>query len=485
MKNIFVLLSLALVLAWLPTGAQAQGISERLNQSLDAMVNHTPPGVHETNRRTVVTGGSLAVKLETGRVDAFGFRAPSVSVGCGGIDAFFGAFSMISKEVLVQALRAIVTGALQYAFRIALKVLCQSCEQIMGTIADGLQKANQYLGDMCNVTNNFLESRWPSGDVASKLRGESVGTSIGVTDDRADAGKWGSTNNIIRDIFSYAPDRAESALPEYGNHLYNAVKKAESNVFYWLGTNSSFHEEMMSLIGANVVCAPEVGDDCPPPQEGPNVTSTRQGGEIHANRYAPVLTFEFLVTGDSGVVDDGAADISAAIWKCNDTGGRFPCLAPSAGTMEGYLSVHERMRRAFLGDGDSSGILYKMRYNYTDALTLEEGRWLQGGGNMVGMVMDLATKDYNAALGWVNDYGELIAADYTFALINDAMIKIRQAMAEQPSNNLREQQEMIDEAFLRVRDDYMKIQARAQGKSAAYDAYLARAASLSGRYSSR
>lgn len=481
MNKLLLLLSFALLLAWVPVDAEASGISDRLNSSLDAMANYTPPGVHESNRRTVISGGSLSVKLQSGRVDAFGFRAPSISVGCGGIDAFFGAFSMVSKEVVVQALRAIVSGVLQYAFRVALKVLCQSCEQIMGTISDALAKANQYLGDMCNATNMFLETNVGQvDDVANKIRSQMGLNASGGSDDAADAKKQGSWISSVGSFVNSLPGPVSESLPEYGNHIYNAVKKSEGNVFYFLGTDHTFYEEIMSLVGAQVVCAESVGSGCPGRVDGPNVSSSQEG-ETHTNTYYPVLGFEYLVLGDTGTVNEAGGSIGAAIWKCNDTGGDTPCLAPSAGTLDNYVSVYDRMLNAFLGSDGKSGILYKLRYNYTEAMTAEEERWMIGGGNIVGMLIDLGTKDYQTARDWLLEYGELIAADYTYTLIYDSLVKVRQAMAEQSSNKLATQNELLNTAFDNIRADYSKIQERHQGRSVAFDAYMSRLQALSAR----
>lgn len=475
MNRILIALAFMLLLSLVPAAANASGISDRLESSLNAMVNYTPPGVHDSNRRTVISGGSLAVKLQTGRVDAFGFRAPSISVGCGGIDAFFGAFSMVSKEVVVQALRAIVTGVLQYAFRVALKVLCQSCEQLMGTIGDALAKANQYLGDMCNATNNFLESRLSTDDAALKVRAQMGLTSTGAADDANEArqaGSWASSLKDFVDKMPNPPGRAE--LPEFGNHLYNAIKDAEGNVFHFLGPGTTFYDELMSVIGTKVVCSQDIAAHCPGKVDGPGVTSSGQAGETYTNTYDPSLTFDFLVNGAADRVDAAGDSIPREFWKCNDTGGEYPCLAPQPASLDGYVSVRQRMENAFLGADGSSGILYKMRYRYTEALTPEEELWMRSGGNVVGMLVDLSAKDYNTAVDFLMEYSEFIAADFTYSLLIDSIIKVRQSLAEQPTDRLAEQREMVQRSVDTIRADYIKIQERAQTKGVAFDAYLAR-----------
>lgn len=485
MNKLLILLSLAVLFALAPSHAHAQSsISDKITESLDAMVNYTPPGVHETNRRTVVSGGSLTVKMQTGSVEGFAFRPPSISTGCGGVDAFFGAFSMISKDVLVQALRGIVTGALQYAFRIALKVLCQSCEQIMSEIASTLQAANRWLGDMCNTTLNFLEGKYPSENVAAKARAENANVQQGTTEDTASSKKWGSFRSAMEDFRNASPD-ADAAVkanfPEYGNQLYMLMQAAEDTTFYWLGDKSQFYEEMISLVGTVIVCS--AGDDgCPLPSSEADTVHAEQDGAVTKNHYRPVLSFEYLVSGNTMAANDDGTARPGAIWECLSHGGDIPCKGMRPGTLDGYVSVTERMRRAFLGYGTNPGIINKLHDSPTAALTTEEERWLLAGGSMVGMVLDLAIKDRGSAIGWVEDYGEVLAAEFTFNMVIEFLTKLRQAAANKPTTTLSTQMDLIDVAFADARADYMKIQARAQGRGIAFDAYRARAATLSGRY---
>lgn len=485
MKNILILLSLAVVFAWFPSNAHAQSsISDKISESLDAMVNYTPPGVHETNRRTVISGGSLTVKMQTGAVEGFAFRPPSISTGCGGVDAFFGAFSMISKEVLVQALRGIVTGALQYAFRIALKVLCQSCEQIMSEIAATLQAANRWLGDMCNATLNFLESKYPSENVAASISAQRGNTATGAAEDAAAANKWGSFRSAMEDFRNASPNpdtALKNSIPEYGNQLYMLMQAAEDTTFHWLGNQTQFYEEMISLVGTVIVCS--AGDDgCPVPSSEADTIQASQDGAVTKNFYKPVLSFEYLVSGDTMAANDDGTARAGALWECLSHGGEVPCKGMRPGTMDGYVSVTERMRRAFLGYGTNPGIIQKLHDSPSSALTTEEERWLLAGGSVVGMVLDLAIKDPGSARGWIDDYGEVIAAEFTFNMVVEFLTKIRQAAANKPTTTLANQMELIDAAFSNARADYMKIQARAQGRGIAFDAYRARAATLSGRY---
>lgn len=483
MKINLLLASAFLMLSMLAPSAFAQsGISEKLNQSLDAMVNHTPASVEQTNRRTVITGGSLAIKLQTNRVDAFSFRPPSISVGCGGLDMFFGAFSMISKEQLVQALRAVVTGALQYAFRIALKVLCQSCEQIMSQIGSILQDANRFLGDMCNVTTNFLESKWSSTEVANNTRTRMGLTSSGVEEDNASAFSFGGAlSSIGKFMDSFGEPTAKQALPELGNQLYEAMKASEGNVFTFLGSNNPFFEEMMSLIGTVVVCSEGKQAGCPGATVPPGGVSSRQEGETVTNVYPPLMKFEDLVIGPT-TIDSSNAVLGTAMWRCNTFAGDYACLSPRSDNLAGFVSIKERMLNAFLGDGSSVGIIRKMRHNYWDALTPEEEIWMKGGGPIVGMVIDLATKNEEAARGWLTDHADVLAAEFTFQMLNDFMVRVRQAMAQGPTQKMSEQLDLIEKAFENSRADFVKIQAGAQGRAVAFDKYRALAAVHTGKY---
>lgn len=123
----------ALVVTLLPAAARAD-LQGELEQMFGALSNTTPPGVWETQRRGVISGGSLTTRNRIMQENLVSFAPPRFEAGCGGIDLFGGSFSFINADQFVQLLRSIASNASGYAFQIALDAMCQSCMQNLETL---------------------------------------------------------------------------------------------------------------------------------------------------------------------------------------------------------------------------------------------------------------------------------------------------------------------------------------------------------------
>lgn len=462
----------------------AQGINDKLNDALDAMSNYTPPSVHQGARRTIITGGSLSIKMQTGNISGFAFRPPSVSVGCGGIDAFFGAFSMISKEAITQALRGIVTGAIQYAFKLAISVICEKCATWMADIGDLLAEANNWLSDTCGATYNAMVSKW--GDPADRGKNMAANsrTTSGNADDDADARSQGSAISSWTKAMQSARAGASGSGPNdstlteqnavLGNHLWRVLKDKGSTI-YTLGGNDTFYEEIMSLVGTVVVCGEGVGT-CP--AVASTAAKSKQAGEPDTRIIPYSLSLQELVSGKKGVTPSGASDV-VKILRCESADkSKTGCLAPTATPDPGFRSLESRFRTAFLGNGASSGIIYKLRFSPATPMTPEEEIWMKSGGSYVGQLIKLARMDETAAIGFANDFAELIVAQMATEYIREQYTNIRLASGREQLKGMDMMFEMLMESEKRSEEAYKTYQAEAAGKTALFNAYIARIDSL-------
>ena len=80
---------------WLGTSVTAQA---DVSGGMDAMWNQTAPSVGAVNDNYGGTLGGLSVRTPVRSFNVMAFDPPRVGAGCGGIDAYFGSFSMISEK---------------------------------------------------------------------------------------------------------------------------------------------------------------------------------------------------------------------------------------------------------------------------------------------------------------------------------------------------------------------------------------------------
>ena len=99
-------IALAMALAMATSGSFAAGnaLQTKMDTVFGSMSNVTKPGVFETQRRGVLSGGSVYVRNPVMNTQLINFQPPSWNASCGGIDFFGGSFSFINADQFVQLL---------------------------------------------------------------------------------------------------------------------------------------------------------------------------------------------------------------------------------------------------------------------------------------------------------------------------------------------------------------------------------------------
>ena len=82
-----------------------------MNQLFGSMTNTTAPGVFESQRRGVISGGSVVVRNRIMNENLVSMVPPSFQAGCGGIDMFAGSLSFVNADQFVQLLRSVAANA--------------------------------------------------------------------------------------------------------------------------------------------------------------------------------------------------------------------------------------------------------------------------------------------------------------------------------------------------------------------------------------
>ncbi|MGK3373786.1 conjugal transfer protein TraH, partial [Citrobacter youngae] len=75
------------------------------------------------------SGGSVYLRNPVKNVQLISMQLPSLNAGCGGIDSYLGAFSMISGEEIQRFAKQIMSNALGYAFDLALQTMVPELKQ--------------------------------------------------------------------------------------------------------------------------------------------------------------------------------------------------------------------------------------------------------------------------------------------------------------------------------------------------------------------
>ena len=131
------MISASLILTAVPFNVQAD-----VAAGMDAMWTSTAPELGAVNNNYGGSLGGISMRSPVRSFNILAYDPPRFSAGCGGIDAYFGSFSMISVDNMRNIIRSIMSNATGYALKIALDNMCPSCQNIMSGLQDMTSKIN-------------------------------------------------------------------------------------------------------------------------------------------------------------------------------------------------------------------------------------------------------------------------------------------------------------------------------------------------------
>lgn len=114
------------------------------------------------------TGGSLFLRNQVKQMQIMSFTPPSLTAGCGGIDAFLGAFSYINSDQLEQLIKNMVASSPGVFFDLAMQTVAPELKDVK----DYLQKAAQDINSMnmngCQAAQGIIGGLWPATQVSQQ-----------------------------------------------------------------------------------------------------------------------------------------------------------------------------------------------------------------------------------------------------------------------------------------------------------------------------
>lgn len=412
-----------------------------LQQELDTMfgdmTNYTAPGVFESQRRGVISGGSFVSRSRIMQENLIGFVPPSASSSCSGTDLFGGSFSFINSDQLVQLLRSIAANATGYAFQLALSSMCEKCMENIEILQKKIQQFNQYFSNSCQLAKGLVT------DTASSVRNQEVTTQAMGAHFRGFGDifqSWSlsdgtSPEQKLQDV---APDDVTQKIQ--GNLVWRALKQHNANAWFTNGDDSLL-EAIMSITGTIIV------------------------GELYENAAAGGWTRDTNTIPprrDIKMRDIMYGNPEARIYRCN-TYDQDGCtqLFDAAGNPElqvvAITGLRERILTTLLGDATNPGVIRKYRYNSGATTAAERSLMAALPDGMGAMIRTLALKSEIAAEWWVNDSIDYITVDMAYTLINAFLQAVESATKINENAHAKELYTLVREARDEVDKEYQTL----------------------------
>ena len=288
----------------LATPVRADVLSEMENFWRGAAVNTTGPTAFDGQASGHWTLGNLYLRAPVRSESIATVSLPSFRAGCGGIDAFAGAFSFIDSDQMIAFGRAVAQNAAGFAFELALETISPVIAETMSKLRALAQWVNNQNLDSCETAQALVGAAWSRNDRASAAICAAIGTRQGIFSDYAAArhgcGADGKRNSTLAAASGPLKDQA----PVNVNYAWRAVRASS-----FLGSDQDLGEFAMSISGTVIVTAPVSDGDA----SGPRV------------RVLEPLALDRRVTE---ILMEGGGDLP--VYRCDTPA---DCLNPTLGRL--------------------------------------------------------------------------------------------------------------------------------------------------------
>lgn len=208
--------------------------------------NITNPSAYQGQSATYYNAGSLFARTNIKNIQLAAITLPSVSAGCGGIDAFMGGFSHINSDQLVSFGKAVIANAVPFAVDLALQTWAPSIKENR----DKLQAiADQFLTtsmNSCQVAQSAVSGLAAFTDGEAKRHAcATLGTQSNAFSDWLEAQhecRHVSTNQSM--LAGNTDDATAHAVKVNLNVVWDALMKSA-----YLQDNQEVAEFIVSLTG--------------------------------------------------------------------------------------------------------------------------------------------------------------------------------------------------------------------------------------------
>lgn len=445
---IAVMMAMAMVMG--SQSAKAGGLDQEMQDAFDSMVNVTEPGAVSNSRRGIIYGGGVQIRNNTMSANLLGWTAPRFSGGCGGLDLFGGSFSVISSDQIVAMLRSIASNAVGYMFQLALKTISAEIQQLLQDFMNQLMSQNIMQLNSCEIGMSIVDSMRGAGESAKRERqAEESSIATGRKDDGAEAGNQGRDESPATEAATADPAVANAIIP--GNHVWEALKLQEAR----FGDRYP-REQLMSLIGSTVVCAPST----------PGCTSGTSLGreELTAKAVPAILSLEHLVVGSERFKN-------VTVYQCDSAN---DCLNPVQVPYD-FPGMQAMIEEILLGPNNApgEGMISRQLMNGTTPTALERGL-MTSQSELVTMALQLAINDQRGARDFVKQFSIEIAAEVTGALAVEAIDNVIASVGAYRQGEAVETIELLLERREYIETERLRLTAINGGRAARFEQYLAR-----------
>ena len=231
--------------------ASADVLSEMNRFWRGAAVNTTGPTAFQGQASGHWTLGNLYLRSPVRSEQIASVSLPSFRAGCGGIDAFAGAFSFINSDQLIAFGRAVAQNAAGFAFELALETISPVIAETMAKLRALAQWMNNQNMNSCETAQALVGAVWSKNDRASSAICAAIGTGQGIFSDYAAARHGCGADGRRNSTLAAASGAMADQVPVNVNYAWKAIRASS-----FLSGDTQLAEFAMAVTGTLIVTAP-------------------------------------------------------------------------------------------------------------------------------------------------------------------------------------------------------------------------------------
>ncbi|AXU98131.1 conjugal transfer protein TraH (plasmid) [Erwinia persicina] len=192
-----------------------------------------------------MTGGSIYLRNPVKQVQLISMQVPSLNAGCGGIDAYLGAFSFISGAEIQRFGKQIMSNAAGYAFDLALQTMVPQLKQVKDYLQKIASDINSTNMSSCQAAQGIIGGLWPVSQVSNQKICQDIAGESNIFSDWA-ASRQGCTVGGQGDsVTNRASDKDKDQVLKNKNLIWDALGR--NRLF---DGNRELKQLVMSIVGS-------------------------------------------------------------------------------------------------------------------------------------------------------------------------------------------------------------------------------------------
>lgn len=206
--------------------------------------NTTMPHAWQGQAAGYASGGSIYMRTAVKQVQLVSIQVPSLNAGCGGIDAYLGAFSHINGDQLQRFVKQIMGNAAGYFFDLALQTTVPEMKQAKDFLQKLASDVNSMNMSSCQAAQGIVGGLWPKTTVSQQKICQDIAGEQNLFSDWAASRQGCTLGGQYGSVTDKASDKMKDQVLKNKNLMWESLSK---NALF--NSNRELKEFAMSLTG--------------------------------------------------------------------------------------------------------------------------------------------------------------------------------------------------------------------------------------------